>query len=49
NYFGQGALLLRQPEAAEFVFYKMAPAWMLYPLVALATAAGIIASQAVIS
>ncbi|HYU34258.1 MAG TPA: potassium transporter Kup [Thermoanaerobaculia bacterium] len=51
NYFGQGALLLRQPAAAEFVFYKMAPSspWMLYPLVGLATAAGIIASQAVIS
>jgi KUP system potassium uptake protein len=51
NYFGQGALLLRQPEAAEFVFYKMAPSspWFLYPLVGLATAAGIIASQAVIS
>jgi KUP system potassium uptake protein len=51
NYFGQGALLLKQPEAAEFVFYKMAPSspWALYPLVGLAAAAGIIASQAVIS
>ena len=49
NYFGQGALLLRQPEAAVNPFYHLAPAWALYPLIALATAATIIASQAVIS
>ena len=49
NYFGQGALLLRQPEAAANPFYYLAPPWALYPLIALATAATIIASQAVIS
>jgi KUP system potassium uptake protein len=49
NYFGQGALLLRDPEAAVNPFYHMAPTWALYPLIALATAAAIIASQAVIS
>jgi KUP system potassium uptake protein len=49
NYFGQGALLLRQPEAAVNPFYHLAPRWGLYPLIALATAATIIASQAVIS
>jgi KUP system potassium uptake protein len=49
NYFGQGALLLRDPAAAESPFYHLAPAWALYPLIALATAATIIASQAVIS
>lgn len=49
NYFGQGALLLRQPEAAAQSFYLMAPAWALYPLVGLATLATIIASQALIS
>jgi KUP system potassium uptake protein len=49
NYFGQGALLLREPEAAPNLFYLMAPSWALYPLVALATAATIIASQALIS
>ena len=49
NYFGQGALLLREPEAAENVFYLLAPSWALYPLVALATMATIIASQALIS
>ncbi len=49
NYFGQGALLLRHPEAAHNPFYKLAPAWALYPLVAIATVATIIASQAVIS
>jgi len=49
NYFGQGALLLREPEAAVNPFYHLAPTWMLYPLTALATAAAIIASQAVIS
>jgi KUP system potassium uptake protein len=49
NYFGQGALLLRNPVAAENPFYHLAPSWALYPLIILATAATIIASQAVIS
>jgi KUP system potassium uptake protein len=49
NYFGQGALLLRVPEAIENPFYRMAPEWGLYPMVVLASAATIIASQAVIS
>jgi len=49
NYFGQGSLVLRQPEAAENSFYMMAPSWALLPLVVLATAATIIASQALIS
>jgi KUP system potassium uptake protein len=49
NYFGQGSLLLRNPEAAENSFYMMAPSWALLPLVVLATAATIIASQALIS
>jgi KUP system potassium uptake protein len=49
NYFGQGALLLADPEAAHNPFYRLAPAWFLYPLVVLATLATIIASQAVIS
>ncbi len=49
NYFGQGALLLRDPTAAVNPFYHLAPAWALYPLIILATAATIIASQAVIS
>jgi KUP system potassium uptake protein len=49
NYFGQGALLLLDPEASHNPFYRLAPAWALYPLVALATAATVIASQAVIS
>jgi KUP system potassium uptake protein len=49
NYFGQSALLLRNPATAENPFYLMAPSWLLYPLVALATAATCIASQAVIS
>ncbi|HXI65988.1 MAG TPA: potassium transporter Kup [Gemmatimonadales bacterium] len=49
NYFGQGALLLRDPVAVENPFYHLAPRWALYPLIALATAATIIASQAVIS
>src|SRR5436309_9463724 len=49
NYFGQGALLLRDPAAAVNPFFHMAPSWSLYPLVALATAAAIIASQAIIS
>jgi KUP system potassium uptake protein len=49
NYFGQGALVLARPETIEQPFYLMAPRWALYPLVGLATAATIIASQAVIS
>ena len=49
NYFGQGALLLGNPLALENPFYRLAPEWGLYPLVVLATAATIIASQAVIS
>jgi KUP system potassium uptake protein len=49
NYFGQGALLLRDPGAADNPFYRLAPEWALYPLLILATMATIIASQAVIS
>jgi KUP system potassium uptake protein len=49
NYFGQGALLLRQPQAAANPFYEMAPQWALFPLIALATAATVIASQALIT
>jgi len=49
NYFGQGALLLRRPEAAVNPFYHLAPGWSLYPLILLATVATVIASQAVIS
>jgi KUP system potassium uptake protein len=49
NYFGQGALILAKPDAVANPFYHLAPEWMLYPLVALATMATVIASQAVIS
>ena len=49
NYFGQGALLLAEPEAIQNPFYHLAPDWALYPLVALSTVATVIASQAVIS
>ena len=49
NYFGQGALLLDNPEAVANPFFIMAPEWMLLPLVCLATAATVIASQALIS
>lgn len=49
NYFGQGALLLAHPEALENPFYRLVPGWGLYPLVAMASLATIIASQAVIS
>jgi len=49
NYFGQGALLLHDPKAIDNPFYLMAPAGLLLPLVALATVATVIASQAVIS
>jgi KUP system potassium uptake protein len=49
NYFGQGALVLRQPDAVQNPFYLLAPWWFLYPLLALATLATIVASQALIS
>jgi KUP system potassium uptake protein len=49
NYLGQGALVLRQPAAAQSPFYLLAPWWLLYPLLGLATLATIIASQALIS
>jgi len=49
NYFGQGAFLLHTPAGVDQPFFKMAPAWALYPLVGLATIATVIASQAVIS
>jgi KUP system potassium uptake protein len=45
NYFGQGALLLQRPEAADSPFFHLAPDWAVYPLIALAAAAAIIASQ----
>ena len=48
-YFGQGALLIAQPDAIRNPFFLMAPSWALIPLVVLATAATVIASQAVIS
>ena len=49
NYFGQGALLLSNPRAIQQPFFLLAPGWALIPLVLLATAAAIIASQALIS
>ena len=49
NYFGQGALVLRDPAAAANPFYLLAPEWFVFPLIALAAAATIIASQATIS
>ncbi|MCC7121272.1 MAG: potassium transporter Kup [Gammaproteobacteria bacterium] len=49
NYFGQGALLLRSPEALDHVFFAAVPGWALYPMVALATVAAVTASQTVIS
>jgi KUP system potassium uptake protein len=49
NYFGQGALLLADPEAVKNPFFNMAPDWLLLPLVGLATMATVIASQALIS
>ncbi len=49
NYFGQGALLLKNPEAVKNPFYLMAPDWALVPLVVLATMATVIASQALIT
>jgi KUP system potassium uptake protein len=49
NYFGQGALLIRNPAAIRNPFFLLGPSWVLYPLIALATVATIIASQAIIS
>ena len=49
NYFGQGALVLANPEAAANPFYLMTPDWAMIPMVALATAATVIASQALIT
>jgi KUP system potassium uptake protein len=49
NYFGQGALLLIDGDAARQPFFLLAPSWALFPLVGIATAAAIIASQALIS
>jgi KUP system potassium uptake protein len=49
NYFGQGALLLSNPQGIENPFYLLAPGWLHYPMVAFATTATIIASQAIIS
>jgi KUP system potassium uptake protein len=49
NYFGQGALVLSNPDAARQPFYLMAPSWALLPMVVIATLAAIIASQALIS
>jgi KUP system potassium uptake protein len=49
NYYGQGALVLADPAAVSNPFFRMAPEWALYPLVAIATVATVIASQATIS
>jgi KUP system potassium uptake protein len=52
NYFGQGALLLLDPNSPQVVespFYALAPSWALYPLIALAAVATVIASQSIIS
>jgi KUP system potassium uptake protein len=49
NYLGQGALMIREPAAAENPFFRMVPTWGVYPMVVLATAATVIASQALIS
>jgi KUP system potassium uptake protein len=49
NYFGQGAMLLVHPENVGNPFFEMAPQWALYPLIALATGASVIASQALIT
>jgi KUP system potassium uptake protein len=49
NYFGQGAFILHHPNQAENAFYGLVPGWAHYPMVALATAATVIASQALIS
>jgi KUP system potassium uptake protein len=49
NYFGQGALLIREPAAVENPFFRMVPEWALYPVVVIATMAAVIASQALIT
>src|SRR5262245_30399629 len=49
NYFGQSALLLHRPDAVSNPFFTLVPGWGLYPMVAIATAAAIVASQALIS
>ncbi len=49
NYLGQGALLLATPAAAVNPFYSLVPSWGLYPMVGIATAAAVVASQALIS
>lgn len=49
NYFGQGAMMLQNPEAAKSPFYFLAPDWALYPMVTISTLATVIASQALIS
>jgi KUP system potassium uptake protein len=49
NYYGQGALVLQKPEAIENTFYLLYPGWALVPVVILATAATVVASQAVIT
>jgi len=49
NYFGQGALLIRDPSAVENPFFRMVPGWALYPVVVIATSAAVIASQALIT
>jgi KUP system potassium uptake protein len=49
NYFGQSALLLARPEAATNPFYALVPSWGLYPMIGVATAAAVVASQALIS
>jgi KUP system potassium uptake protein len=49
NYFGQGALLIRDPTAVENPFFRMTPTWALYPVVVIATLAAVIASQALIT
>jgi len=49
NYFGQGALLIRHPEAVENPFFQMVPGWAMYPVVVVGTMAAVIASQALIT
>ncbi len=49
NYFGQGAMILKDPTTVKNPFYLLAPEWMLFPLIILATMAAVIASQAVIT
>ena len=49
NYFGQGGLLLTEPDKLDSPFYSLAPEWAHYPLVVLATVATVIASQSIIS